>query len=252
VGERDQEGIYSLRALSQDGLPRETIIAFESEEDAQRYAGLLEATMEHVPNVCSIPPQELLDFCTDAGYSCRCAALLSPLCAIPAVFATCAWQRRHLAAAWHAVRDGSAGRWCLQWLYHCIHIVRPAADMSCGPAPPHHRLEPQGSLLIPPDYNVGMTDWERSLRLKEGKWSVLPSEPEPAGVAHSSSSSAASSSGGSSIGVGAAGSSRQARPGQMYTKYQEFSGDGLESIRVTLERLYHQPGLQEEEEGTCL
>lgn len=98
-----------------------------------------------------------------------------------------------------------------------------------------------------------MTDWERSLRLKEGKWSVLPSEPEPAGMAHSSSSSAASSSG-SSMGVGAAGSGRQARPGQMYTKYQEFSGDGLESIRVALERLYHQPGLreEEEEEGTCL
>lgn len=82
VGERDQEGIYSLRALSQDGLPRETIIAFESEEDAQRYAGLLEATMEHVPNVCSIPPQELLDFCTDAGYSCRCAALSCCPCCV--------------------------------------------------------------------------------------------------------------------------------------------------------------------------
>jgi hypothetical protein len=83
VGDRDQEGIYSLRALSQEGLPRETIIAFESEEDAQRYAGLLEATMEHVPNVCSIPPQELLDFCSDAGYSCRWATRPASAAAAP-------------------------------------------------------------------------------------------------------------------------------------------------------------------------
>lgn len=32
-----------------------------------RYAGLLEATMDHAPNVCSIPPHELLDFCVDHG-----------------------------------------------------------------------------------------------------------------------------------------------------------------------------------------
>lgn len=54
--------------------------------------------MEHCPNVCSIPPQELLTFCADAGYALR--------------------------------------------------------------------LEPAGSLLIPPDYNVNITDWERSLRLR--------------------------------------------------------------------------------------
>jgi hypothetical protein len=28
------------------------------------------------------------------------------------------------------------------------------------------RMEPAGSLLIPPDYNVGVTDWERSKRLR--------------------------------------------------------------------------------------
>jgi len=171
VGERDTEGIYSLRAFGDDGLPQETIIVFETEEDAQRwvdppshhryncvpdkrdvgpsvqcrqgrvqgcgwlaatsavsigcnvisgsccfwpdpvrtsfldapmdtlsalccrntpahardsdweralcgciaawpacrYAGLLEATMDHTPNVCSIPPRELLDFCVDQG-----------------------------------------------------------------------------------------------------------------------------------------------------------------------------------------
>lgn len=68
-----------------------------------RYAGLLEATMEHVPHVSPINVQELLDFCEDSGYKCR--------------------------------------------------------------------LEPRGTLLLPPDYNVGMTDWERSLRLR---WAPFP------------------------------------------------------------------------------
>lgn len=67
VGERDTEGIYSLRAFGDDGLPQETIIAFETEEDAQQYAGLLEATMDHTPNVCSIPPRELMDSALSRG-----------------------------------------------------------------------------------------------------------------------------------------------------------------------------------------
>lgn len=39
------------------------------------------------------------------------------------------------------------------------------------------RLEPRGSLLIPPDINVGMTDWEKSVRLRRGEFLVLDSEP---------------------------------------------------------------------------
>ena len=54
--------------------------------------------MEHVPTVIAIEPRELLDFCSDSGYS--------------------------------------------------------------------YRVEADGSLLIPPDYYVGITDWERSLRLR--------------------------------------------------------------------------------------
>ncbi|KAK9817727.1 hypothetical protein WJX72_001284 [[Myrmecia] bisecta] len=113
VGEAETEGIYSLRAMSrEEELPQDTIIAFAEEEDAERYAGLLEATMEHAPNVCPIEPAELMDFCKDSGYNCR--------------------------------------------------------------------FEPRGSLLIPPDYNVGLTDWERSLKLREGQWSVLETNPLPA------------------------------------------------------------------------
>lgn len=36
VGERDVEGIYSLREVTEEGMPQETIVAFESEEDALR------------------------------------------------------------------------------------------------------------------------------------------------------------------------------------------------------------------------
>ncbi|KAK9838318.1 hypothetical protein WJX81_004326 [Elliptochloris bilobata] len=110
VGDFETEGIYSLRALRrEDNLPQDTIIAFEDDDDAVRYAGLLEATMVHKPHVCPITPQELLEFCREAGYSCR--------------------------------------------------------------------LEPRGTLLIPPDHNVGLTDWERSLRLREGQFSVLARDP---------------------------------------------------------------------------
>lgn len=106
VGRTATEGIYSLRALTQEeGLPQDTVVAFESQDDAERYAALLEATMDHTPSVCPIDPQELLEFCLESGYSCR--------------------------------------------------------------------LEAGGSSLIPPDYNVGVTDWERSLRLREGQFSVL-------------------------------------------------------------------------------
>lgn len=50
----------------------------------------------------------------------------------------------------------------------------------CNSAGYRCRLEPPGSLLIPPDYNVGMTDWEKSLRLRNGEFAVLDAEPEPA------------------------------------------------------------------------
>jgi hypothetical protein len=37
VGEAETEGIYSLRAMSRDdGLPQDTIVAFEDPEDAER------------------------------------------------------------------------------------------------------------------------------------------------------------------------------------------------------------------------
>lgn len=107
VSEGEPEGIYSLRAQlpGDDQLPQETIIAFEDPEDAQRYAGLLEATMDHSASVVPISPSELLEFCMASGYHCR--------------------------------------------------------------------LEYPGSPIVPPYYNVDVTDWERSLRLRSAVWPQL-------------------------------------------------------------------------------
>lgn len=122
VGRAETEGIYSLRAVAKDdGLPVDTIVAFENEDDALRYSTLLEATMDHEPTVWPIEWGELLEFCNSAGYRCR--------------------------------------------------------------------LEPAGSLLIPPDYNVGMTDWEKSLKLRKGEFSVLGAEPLAAGHPSAASTS---------------------------------------------------------------
>jgi len=111
VGESATEGIYSLRSHSEDtGLYVETIVCFESNEDAFRFAGLLEATMPHGPSIHTIRPNDLVKFCQDSGYACR--------------------------------------------------------------------LEPTGSLMMPPEFNVGITDWERSVRLREGRYTVLEKDPE--------------------------------------------------------------------------
>lgn len=161
VGERDTEGIYSLRAFGDEGVPVETIIAFESEDDAQRYAALLEASMDHVPNVCSIPPRELLNFCMDQGYSCR--------------------------------------------------------------------LEPDGTLLIPPDYNVGVTDWERSLRLREGKYTVLEEEPDSAFASLTAQKQATAQL-----------ENLQGKPGtnsSTLARYTGFSEAELQAIKAKLETL---------------
>lgn len=53
------------------------------------------------------------------------------------------------------------------------------------------RLEPPGSLLLPPESNVSVTDWERALALQRGHYSVLDEEPT---VAHSQQSHEAVSS----------------------------------------------------------
>ena len=52
---------------------------------------------------------------------------------------------------------------------HVPHVmpIEPGELLDfCGEAGYAARLERAGSWFTPPDYNVGMTDWERSLRLR--------------------------------------------------------------------------------------
>ena len=122
VGEAATEGIYSLRSHCEEtGLHHETIICFESSEDAARFSGLLEASMPHVSTVHTIKSSELIQFCTNSGYDCR--------------------------------------------------------------------LELEGSKLMPPEFNVGITDWERSMKLRQGHYQVLEEEPDLSTAASAASSS---------------------------------------------------------------
>jgi hypothetical protein len=57
----DNEGIYTLCVDSEN-----TVVAFESEEDAQRYAMLLEAQDFLVPQVESIDAEEIKRFCEES------------------------------------------------------------------------------------------------------------------------------------------------------------------------------------------
>lgn len=113
VGEADVEGIYTLRTTdwqSDDMTSVDTVVAFESEVDAQRFATLLEASLSHKPCVFPISWADVTEWCNDSNTRCR--------------------------------------------------------------------LEPAGSLLIPPESNVEQTDWERALALQRGEFKVLDQEPQ--------------------------------------------------------------------------
>jgi hypothetical protein len=59
----DNEGIYTLEIEGNN-----IIVAFEQEDDAIRYAGLLEAQDFLSPTVESIDSKDLEEFCEEAGY----------------------------------------------------------------------------------------------------------------------------------------------------------------------------------------
>lgn len=62
----DQEGIHSLELQG-----RTVVLLFEERDDAERYAGLLEAQDFPVPTVEAIDRQEMELFCSQAGYEAR-------------------------------------------------------------------------------------------------------------------------------------------------------------------------------------
>lgn len=62
----DQEGIHSLELSG-----RTVVLLFEERDDAERYAGLLEAQDFPVPSVETLARGDLEQFCREAGYEAR-------------------------------------------------------------------------------------------------------------------------------------------------------------------------------------
>lgn len=62
----DQEGIHSLELNG-----RTVVLLFEDPDDAERYAGLLEAQDFPIPSVEALDHEEMELFCTQAGYEAR-------------------------------------------------------------------------------------------------------------------------------------------------------------------------------------
>ena len=59
----DREGIHSLQMGA-----RQTVLMFESKDDATRYALMLEAQDFPSPTIEAFPAEEIEEFCRDAGY----------------------------------------------------------------------------------------------------------------------------------------------------------------------------------------
>jgi hypothetical protein len=67
------EGLYSLQERTKDDIPVDIILAFTTNEDASRYATLLEAEMGRMPVVEAARPRDLRYTCKEGGYRCKVA-----------------------------------------------------------------------------------------------------------------------------------------------------------------------------------
>lgn len=67
----ENEGIHTIRLATPDGKERNIIMMFESEDDATRYAMLLEAQDFHAPTVEAIESEEIEAFCQESGYEAK-------------------------------------------------------------------------------------------------------------------------------------------------------------------------------------
>lgn len=66
-----------------------------------------------------------------------------------------------------------------------VHTIQPSELVQfCKDSGYACRLELEGTTLTPPEFNVGVTDWERSMKLRQGHYEVLDVEPD-----HTASSS---------------------------------------------------------------
>jgi len=64
----DNEGIHSIRIGNAKGMGGEKILMFESEDDATRYALMLEAQDFAVPTVEMMNADDIREFCESTGY----------------------------------------------------------------------------------------------------------------------------------------------------------------------------------------
>ncbi|TAF55911.1 MAG: DUF3110 domain-containing protein [Oscillatoriales cyanobacterium] len=67
----DNEGIHTIRLVGRDGDEHNIVMMFESAEDAERYAMLLEAQDFHVPTVEELLAEEIEEFCAAANYEAK-------------------------------------------------------------------------------------------------------------------------------------------------------------------------------------
>lgn len=67
----ENEGIHTIRLATPDGKERNIIMMFESEDDATRYAMLLEAQDFHAPTVEELDSEEIEAFCQSSGYESK-------------------------------------------------------------------------------------------------------------------------------------------------------------------------------------
>jgi hypothetical protein len=81
----DNEGIHSVRITNDQGLKGNRILMFESEDDATRYALMLEAQDFAVPTVEMIDAADVEEFCQSAGYDWEIISENSELAIPPAI-----------------------------------------------------------------------------------------------------------------------------------------------------------------------
>ena len=81
----DNEGIHSVRITNDQGLKGNRILMFESEDDATRYALMLEAQDFAVPTVEMMDAADVQEFCESAGYDWEIISENSELAIPPAI-----------------------------------------------------------------------------------------------------------------------------------------------------------------------
>ncbi|MBO9998635.1 MAG: DUF3110 domain-containing protein [Cyanobacteria bacterium SID2] len=67
----ENEGIHTIRLATPEGEERNIVMMFESQDDAERYAMLLEAQDFYVPTVEEFDSEEIEEFCASCQYEAK-------------------------------------------------------------------------------------------------------------------------------------------------------------------------------------